>query len=46
MSERIYGWLLRLYPRAFQEEYGAASRQLIRDRWNAERGRTDAIGHS
>jgi len=38
MSEKIYGWLFRLYPRAFQEEYGAASRQLFHDRWVAERG--------
>jgi len=38
MSEKIYAWLLRLYPRAFREEYGAASQQLFRDRWNAERG--------
>jgi hypothetical protein len=38
MSERIYTWLLRLYPRAFQEEYSASSRQLFRDRWNTERG--------
>jgi len=37
MSERVYRWLIRLYPRAFQEEYGAASRQLFRDRWNTER---------
>jgi hypothetical protein len=38
MSEKIYDWLLRLYPRAFREEYGAAARQLFHDRWNAEHG--------
>ena len=38
MSESIYRWLLRLYPRAFREEYGAAALQLFRDRLNAERG--------
>ncbi len=31
-SERIYRWLLRLYPRAFREEYGAEMASLYRDR--------------
>jgi putative ABC transport system permease protein len=31
-SERIYRWLLRLYPREFREEYGAEMAYLYRDR--------------
>jgi hypothetical protein len=31
-SERIYRWLLRLYPREFVEEYGAQMARLYRDR--------------
>jgi Ca2+-binding EF-hand superfamily protein len=38
MSERIYRWLLALYPARFREEYGAAALALFRDRMRAERG--------
>ncbi len=38
MSERIYAWLLKLYPARFREEYAAPMRQLFRDRLHAERG--------
>jgi hypothetical protein len=38
MSEKIYAWLLKLYPAAFREEYGTAALQLFRDRLRAERG--------
>lgn len=31
-TERIYRWLLRLYPRDFREEYGDEMSQLFRDR--------------
>ena len=36
MSERIYRWLLRLYPARFRGEYGDAMLQLFRDRLRAE----------
>jgi hypothetical protein len=36
MSERIYGWLLTLYPRRFRQEYGEAMRQVFRDRLKTE----------
>lgn len=38
MSEKIYAWLLRLYPSRFREEYGDAALELFRDRANDERG--------
>jgi hypothetical protein len=38
MSERIYGWLLKLYPARFREEYAASMLQLFRDRLQAEQG--------
>src|SRR5579883_44030 len=38
MSEKIYGWLLRLYPRSFREAWGEAAMQLYRDRARDERG--------
>jgi hypothetical protein len=38
MSEKIYIWLLTLYPAAFRDEYGVAALQLFRDRLHAERG--------
>jgi hypothetical protein len=38
MSEKIYGWLLKLYPARFRETYGASAMQLFRDRLHAERG--------
>jgi hypothetical protein len=37
MSERIYAWLLKLYPARFREDYGASTMQLFRDRLRAER---------
>ena len=38
MSEKIYAWLLRLYPSRFREEYGDAALELFRDRASDERG--------
>lgn len=38
MSERIYTWLLRLYPSRFQKSYGREALQLLRDRARDERG--------
>ncbi len=38
MSEKIYAWLLRLYPSRFRQEYGEAAMQLFRDRSRHERG--------
>jgi hypothetical protein len=38
MSEKIYAWLLRLYPSRFREEYGEAALELFRDRASDERG--------
>jgi Peptidase family S41/N-terminal domain of Peptidase_S41 in eukaryotic IRBP len=38
MSEKIYAWLLRLYPSRFRQDYGADVLQLFRDRSRDERG--------
>ncbi len=38
MSEKIYSWLLRLYPSRFREAYGDEALQLFRDRSRDERG--------
>ena len=38
MSEKIYAWLLRLYPSCFRKAYGDAALQLFRDRSRDERG--------
>lgn len=38
MSEKIYTWLLKLYPTRFRDDYGASALQLFRDRSRAERG--------
>ena len=38
MSEKIYAWLLRLYPSRFREAYGDEAVQLFRDRSRNERG--------
>ena len=38
MSERIYAWLLRLYPSRFREAYGREALQLFRDRSCDEKG--------
>lgn len=38
MSEKIYAWLLRLYPSSFQQSYGEEALRLFRDRARDERG--------
>jgi hypothetical protein len=38
MSEKIYAWLLRLYPSHFRETYGDEALQLFRDRFRDEKG--------
>jgi len=38
MSEKIYAWLLRLYPSHFREAYGNDALQLFRDRARDEKG--------
>lgn len=38
MSEKIYVWLLRLYPASFRRSYGEEALQLFRDRARDERG--------
>ena len=38
MSERIYAWLLRLFPSSFRDAYGEDALQLFRDRSRDERG--------
>jgi hypothetical protein len=38
MSEKIYAWLLRLYPSHFREAYGDEALQLFRDRARDEKG--------
>src|SRR5215469_1638825 len=38
MSEKIYAWMLKLYPAHFRQEYEASAMQLFRDRLRAERG--------
>jgi hypothetical protein len=38
MSEKIYTWLLRLYPSQFREAYGEEALQLFRDRLRDEKG--------
>lgn len=38
MSEKIYSWLLRLYPSAFRARYGNEALQLFRDRLRDEKG--------
>lgn len=38
MSEKIYAWLLRLYPSRFREAYGEEARQLVRDRCRDDQG--------
>jgi hypothetical protein len=38
MSEKVYAWLLRLYPPRFREAYGDEALQLFRDRFRHERG--------
>jgi Peptidase family S41/N-terminal domain of Peptidase_S41 in eukaryotic IRBP len=38
MSEKLYAWLLRLYPAHFREAYGDEALQLFRDRARDEKG--------
>lgn len=38
MSEKIYAWLLRLYPAHFRRAYGEDALQLLRDRARDETG--------
>jgi hypothetical protein len=38
MSEKIYAWLLRVYPASFRERYGEEALQLFRDRAHDETG--------
>jgi hypothetical protein len=38
MSEKIYRWLLRLYPSEFRKAYGDEALRLIRDRARDEKG--------
>jgi hypothetical protein len=38
MSEKIYAWLLRLYPSPFRKAYGEEALQLFRDRSGDEKG--------
>ncbi|HWC16474.1 MAG TPA: S41 family peptidase [Terriglobales bacterium] len=38
MSEKVYAWLLRLYPCHFREAYGEEALQLFHDRARDERG--------
>src|ERR1700723_1784593 len=38
MSEKIYAWLLRLFPLHFREKYGDEALQLFRDRVRDETG--------
>jgi hypothetical protein len=38
MSEKIYAWLLRLYPPHFREKYGDEALELLRDRARDETG--------
>ena len=38
MSEKIYAWLLHLYPSQFREAYGSEALPLFRDRVRNEKG--------
>lgn len=38
MLDKIYAWLLRLYPSRFREAYGDDALQLFRDRFRDEQG--------
>jgi hypothetical protein len=38
MSEKIYAFLLRLYPSGFRKAYGGEAMQLVRDRLRDEKG--------
>lgn len=43
MSDRIFDFVLRLYPKAFREEYGAEMRRLFHDQLRAANGWTGRI---
>jgi len=43
MSEKIYAWLLRLFPARFPETYGDEALQLFRDRARDETGLFDQL---
>jgi hypothetical protein len=43
LSERIYRWLLRLYPQRFRQEYSEPMLQLFRDRLRNERSAFERI---
>lgn len=38
MSEKLYAWLLRLYPSSFRKAYGEEALELFRDRKRDEKG--------
>lgn len=38
MSERLYAWLLRLFPKDFRESYGREALKLVCDRSRDEHG--------
>ena len=38
MSEKVYAWLLGLFPAGFREAYGNDALELFRDRWRDEGG--------
>jgi hypothetical protein len=38
MHERVYAWLLQLYPKGFRDDYADEALQLFRDRLNDEQG--------
>ncbi len=38
MPEKVYAWLLRLFPAGFREAYGKEALELFRDRCRDERG--------
>src|SRR5215831_1472804 len=43
MSEKMYTWLLRLFPSHFRKAYGDEALQLVRDRARHERGFLPAL---
>ncbi|MGC2768844.1 MAG: S41 family peptidase [Candidatus Acidiferrum sp.] len=44
MSEKIYAWMLLLYPASFREAHGEEALQLFRDRARHERGFLPTFG--
>ncbi len=45
MSDKIYAWLLRLYPSHFRDAYGDEALQLFRDRSRDEKGFLPTLRH-